>query len=486
VASVAIPLRPRSTTTTAERVETPTLRPWPVLAIVAGGYFLASWAMNPVSSVLPTITRDLDVDVTRAAWIMNAYFLLLVGWVLVAGRLGDAFGHGSVFRLGCAAFAVGSLVAALPAGFLLLVAGRAIQGLGSAMLFGTSLAIIASTFPGRRLAWAVGIVTMSAGVSGMLGVWTSTTLVQHTTWHWTFVVPGLIGLVLAAFGRGLPSVRRLQVSDVDWIGGVLLSGALTFLLLGFNHLHEGPETFQAGAPYHLSMHLTSVALFAAFLWRQLHARRPLLDLRILNNSRLTAGVIANGIAHSSMLATSLLIPFLLEGGRGYTPAETAQVVLTQQTSMIVASLAGGWLYSRRGAPAIGVVSLGAIACGLAVLGQVGAQLPYPALFPVVAVLGAGLGVFTTVNNTAVMGSVRADERGLAGGLVETTRQLGHSLGVSLSSSVLAGALATAAVPMIGYREGFSAAASLMGLVATAGVVAVLYPLLRHQRLAASR
>jgi DHA2 family multidrug resistance protein-like MFS transporter len=478
VASVAIPFRPRSRTTSSEGGAAATLSPGRVLAVVAGGYFLASWAMNPVSSVLPTITRDLDIDVTRAAWIMNAYFLALVGWVLVAGRAGDAFGHGSVFRLGCATFAVGSLIAAVPAGFPLLVLARAVQGLGSAMLFGTSLAIIASAFPGKRLAWGVGIVTMSAGLSGMLGVWTSTTLVQRTTWHWTFLVPGVLGIALALRAGGLPSVKRLKVRDVDWIGGVLLSGALTFLLLGFSHLHEGPETFQDGAPYHLSMHLTSLALFAAFLWRQLRAPRPLLDLRVLNNTRLTAGVIANGIAHSSMLATSLLIPFLLEGGRGYTPAETAQVVLTQQVSMIVAAFVGGWVYSRRGTPALGVASLAAIACGLALLGQVGAQLPYPALFPVVAVLGAGLGIFTTVNNTAIVGSVRADERGLATGLVETTRQLGHSLGVSLSSSVLATALVTAAVPMVGYREGFSSAASLMGMVAAAGVVAVLYPVVR--------
>src|SRR4030088_1025889 len=84
-----------------------------VLAVVAGGYLLASWAMNPVSSILPTITSDLGVDVTRAGWVMNAYFVLLVGGVLVAGRLGDAFGHGRLFRAGCLVFATGSLLAAL-------------------------------------------------------------------------------------------------------------------------------------------------------------------------------------------------------------------------------------------------------------------------------------------------------------------------------------------------------------------------------------
>ena len=155
--------------------------------------------MNPVSSILPTITGDLGIDVTRAGWIMNAYFVLLVGGVLIAGRLGDAFGHGSVFRTGCLVFALGSLLAALPGDFNVLIAARAVQGLGSAMIFGTSLAIVATAYAGPRLGWAVGILTVSAGVSSLVGTWASTSLVQVTSWHWTFFLPAGIGLGVVAF-----------------------------------------------------------------------------------------------------------------------------------------------------------------------------------------------------------------------------------------------------------------------------------------------
>src|SRR4030081_2708969 len=108
-------------------------------------------------------------------------------------------------------------------------------------------------------------------------------------------------------------------------------------------------------------------------------------------------------------------------------------MLTQEGSLVVFSLLGGWLYSRTASPALGTWSIGALAPGRIVLGRVGAELPFAGLFPVVALLGAGLGVFTAVNNTAVMASVTPDQRGFASGLVETTRQLGHSLGVSISS-----------------------------------------------------
>ena len=220
------------------------------------------------------------------------------------------------------------------------------------------------------------------------------------------------------------------------------------------------------------------AFLVAFLWRQLHAPRPLMRLRLLRIPRLSTGVVANGIAHSSMLATGLLIPFLIERGEGYTPTQTQQLMLAMQLSLIVMSLFGGWLYARTGTPAIGIVSIGAIAIGLSLLGHIGADLPYPALFPVVALLGAGLGVFTSVNNTAVMASVGAEQRGFASGMVETTRQLGHSLGVSISSGVLQTTLAAAAIPELGYRDGFSEAASTMALVAGLGILVVLYPVLR--------
>jgi predicted MFS family arabinose efflux permease len=157
-------------------------------------------------------------------------------------------------------------------------------------------------------------------------------------------------------------------------------------------------------------------------------------------------------------------------------------LLAMQISLCAASLLGGWVYARRATPAFGVVSIAAIATGLAVMGRIGADLPYAGLFPVVAVLGAGLGIFTAVNNTSVMTAVSPDQRGFASGLVETTRQLGHSLGVSISSGVLQTTLAAAALPALGYRDGFSEAASSMALVAGIGVLAVLMPVLSNRAL----
>lgn len=449
-----------------------TLSPRAVLATVCAGYFIAGWSMAPVSAILPTITRDLGVPVEGGAWVMNAYFLVLVGAVLTAGRVGDAVGHGRVFGTGTLVFAAGSVVAAALPGFASLLAARAIQGLGSAMILGSTLAIIAYTFPGRSRATAVGLLTMTSGLASLAGVALSTWLAEQASWRMSFIVPVPIGLATAFVAHRFALVpRRDRTVRIDWLSALTLFGAVTFLLTGLNHLHEGPETFEAGAPYHVSMHVVSLALFAAFIYRQVHMSEPLVRFSLLKNWKLSGGVVANGLAHMSMLGTSVLLPFLLERGRDMAPSDTGRLIVVQQVFMLVFSLVGGWLYSRRPSVLVQLAFMSMIPIGLIVIGQTGVWLPYALMFPISALLGAGLGAFTAINNTYVIGLAPPDQRGFVGGLTELTRQFGHALGVSMSSALLGSAIAAApGVP--GYLAGFSLAATTMGIIVALGLLGI--------------
>jgi MFS transporter, DHA2 family, methylenomycin A resistance protein len=450
------------------------------LATVCLGYFVASWAMGPVASILPTLTRELETSVTAAGWIMSAYFVMLVGTVLVMGRLGDLVGQGRVFGLGAALFTAAGLLCGLSNSFGLLLVARGIQGVGSAMIFGTSLAIIASAIPGRSRGIAIGCLTVASGASSLFGVWLATWSVQHLSWQWAFLAPTPIGALAAVMGLRL-RLPSAQVASrrMDWAGAALLFATLVAGVLALNHLHEGDETFEAGAPYHVGMHVLTLALLVAFLKVEQRSESPLLGFRLLGNSAFSSGIAGNGIAHMSMLATSFLLPFLLERGRGLTPTHTGQLMITQQAAMVVCSLALGYLYDRFRSAWFGAVMMGSIAGGLVALGLFGGGLPFAALLGIVIMLGGGLGGFTTVNNTAVMSMAPDDQHGFASGLVETTRQLGHAVGVSLSSSFMGSALAQVAEPGPGhYVDGFQQAALAMGLVAALGVAVLLWPRLR--------
>src|SRR5947207_7751954 len=177
---------------------------WTSLATVSLGYLLVSWGMAPVSSILPTISADLQIDVTAAGWIMNSYFLLLVGAILVTGRLGDLIGHRRVFATGVAVFGVAGVAAGLANSYELLIVARAVQGLGSAMVFGTSLAIVSEAIPADRRGLAIGILTMASGAAAMLGVSFSVFAAERLTWHWAFYVMGPIAAVAFVLALRLP------------------------------------------------------------------------------------------------------------------------------------------------------------------------------------------------------------------------------------------------------------------------------------------
>jgi MFS family permease len=451
---------------------------WYCLATVSLGYLLVSWGMNPVSSILPTISADLQIDVSAAGWVMNAYFLLLVGAVLVTGRFGDIVGHRSVFATGVTVFGLAGVAAGLAGSYEGLVVARAVQGIGAAMVFGTSLALVSEVIPTHRRGLAIGMLTTSAAVAGMVGVSFSVYAVQHLTWHWAFFIMGPIAALALAMALRLPPGKTSgSRQNIDWLGAILLFAGLTVAMLSLNHFHEGEASFREGANYHVSMHLLAAAILAVFVWVETRAKQPLLLLAMLREPRFASGIFSNGIAHMSMLASSFLIPFLLERGRGLHPSDTGQMVLVIQVTMVSCSLLAGFLYDRFRTPLFAWGTLALIAAGLTTLGLFGASMPFWGLLGVAVFLGGGLGGFTTVNNTAVMSHAGDGKRGFASGMVETTRQLGHSVGVTLSSTIMAGALvgvAPADLPTA-YASGFQQATLLMGGFTALGLLSALVP-----------
>lgn len=451
---------------------------WAPLVTVSLGYLLVAWAMGPISAILPTISADLHVNVTAAGWIMNSYFLLLVGAILVTGRIGDLFGHRHVFTTGIAVFGVAAVAAGLANSYALLIAARGVQGLGSAMVFGTSLALVTEAVPPARRGMAIGILTMSGSLAGMLGVLFSVYAAERLTWHWAFFIMGPLALVAFILALRLPPTRTSgSRQQIDWLGGVLLFAGLTVAMLSLNHFHGGEESFREGAYYHVTTHAIALAILSVFVVVESRVPQPLLLLAMLRDVRFASGVFANGIAHMSMLASSFLLPFLLERGRGLTPTDTGYLVLMMQVANISSSLLTGFLYDRIRTPVISWLTLASIAAGLVTLGLAGASLPYEVLVGIGALLGIGLGGFTTVNNTAIMGLARDGKRGFAAGMVETTRQFGHSVGVTLSSTIMAGALLGVEVPDLpaAYATGFQQAALLMGSFTVLALLAVLVP-----------
>ncbi len=442
-----------------------------VLFAAGVGNFAVMTAFG-ISVIVPTISADFGVDVNRAGLIVNAYFLVLTAVVLLVGRLGDLLGQSRVYLVGAILLAAAFLLAALARDFWHLVLARAIQGIAAAMVYTAALAAVGHAFGVGRRGRAIGILTMA----GALGSLATTALASAVTpslgWRTVFLLLtplGLVGLV------GLPSLRRFDPGPLthrlDLGGAFWLLLTFTFFALSLNHFHDGPESFVDGWTYHVPMHLATLASLAMFVWWEGRVKAPLIDLGQFRNRRFSAAVVANGIAHSTMMGSFFLLPFLVERGFGLPTAQTGVLLMTLSACNTVGSLLGGVILDRTRSPLLAPAGIMALGLGLCALGLVAPFVPFVGLFPVIGFLGLAMGGYITVNNTTIVGAVAPDQRGFASGMEQVSRHLGHSVGVALAGAVMSlWVAAGAAQDATGYMAGFQAAVIALGAVALAGAV----------------
>lgn len=459
------------------RGQEPAQHPWAVFGAVIAGYFLVMFAVAPVSVILPSLAHELDARLEAASWVMTAYLLPLTALLLGTGRLADLYGHRRLFTLGLAVTTLATLACGLAPSLPVLLAGRVAQGAGAALMSATSLAIITSAAPPAWRGRAIGIVTMSSALAAMLGTALASLFVTYLSWRWAFISAapvGAVALVLALrMGPDRPVERQ---SQPDWAGALLLIGALTALSLSLSHFHDGPETFEAGWPYHSTMHLLTALLLALFVWAERRTPQPLVRLDQLRNGVFVAAVGANCILHMTMLMAVFSTPFLIERGLGLPAAQTGTLLAVVQLSNTAMTLLSGWLHDRTRTPLLRPLAIGAVAAGLLTLGLTSAAASYPTFFAVSLLMGCGSGLFMTSNNTVIMTALPRSYTGFASGMLETTRQLGHTLGVVVAT---AGLSVIGSVPgeaqQAAFIAGFQRACLLMGAIALAGAVLAAVP-----------
>jgi MFS family permease len=448
------------------------------LLTVVIGQFAIQLATLPIAAILPTLADAFQTDFTVISWVAGAYLLSLTGFILISGRLGDLYGHRRVYTVGIAVYSVAGGLGGLAPDVLALIVLRALQGLGGALLLGNGLAIIANAFPGSERGRAVGIAQVAASLGGVVGVLYATLFLDTLSWQWLFWVLWPLGLLGLWSARDLaePAAGARARARPDLAGAALLFLTLTVGSLSLSHLHGGEETFQAGWAYHTSFQLAALALLGAFVFVERRQAQPLVRFRDLRNRDFNALAVSNGIMHMTMMASIFTIPFLLERALGMPKSYTGGFLLALQVTWVVLAYVSGWVYDRYRATWLAAL----IAAGLLGMGLL-APLGYGGVVAAGLVLGVGTGVYMTANNTLAVGLLPANLRGLASGVLETTRQLGHSLGVAIASAMMGSAVADAlsgTATAGGFLVGFQQVSLAMAAVCAVGLGLSLLPFWR--------
>ncbi|MFB7933322.1 MFS transporter [Streptomyces sp. NPDC056039] len=398
-------------TRTAPKRTTPTTG-WMPLAILATAQFLVVLSTSIVNVALPQIRTGLGLSDTGQAWVVNAYVLVFGALLLPGGRAGDVHGLRRVFLLGTGLFALASLGAALAPTATVLIVCRAVQGIGAALLAPTALALVLTLYPdGGRRGTALGVWGAVSGAGGAAGVLLSGLLTSLYGWRAVFVVMVPLALAVLVATRLLVGADRPRGGSMDAPGTVTLTAGLVALTYGLS------------GPWPLAV--IGLALLGLFVVLQRRAADPLLPVRM---SVVAVPNVLMALLGAVWLGLFYFLPLYQQRALGYTPLEAGLTQLPLALMVTLASWLTGRLSGRRVLLPVGLLAL---AAGLAWLSRTPADGTFLVdLLGPTLLIGIGLGA-AFVRLTALSSTgVRAADNGLAGGLVNATRQIGGAIGLS--------------------------------------------------------
>ena len=425
-----------------------------------------------VNVALPSIQRELDVTPGTLVWTINAYVLPLASFILVGGSLGDRYGRKRVFALGFALFTLFSAGCALSTSDHMLIAFRALQGVGAALLAPLSLSILVDAFEPERRAWAIGMWATIAGFGFGLGPVLGGALIEAFDWSaifWVNVPIGLAGLLatLAHVRESRdPNARRLDLG-----GAALASGALFCLTLGLAETDDHAWT----SAFTVGFLGSAVALGAAFLVFEARHREPMLPLDFFRRPAFTVANADYALMYAALAGTLFFVSLYFQNVKGFSALETGLSWLTMNVPFLLVSPFAGRLQARFGARR--VVVGGALLGGLGVLdfALLGLDSPFVQALPGYVLVGVGYGAAVPAISAVAMGAIEVERAGVASGVLNTARQVGSALGLatlgSIATAVAAGSLTESDNLVSGMRAAmlvagaFALAASALTLLA---------------------
>ncbi|WP_282792551.1 MFS transporter [Streptomyces sp. CC224B] len=435
----------------------PPHRPGPVLCLLAGAQFLVVLNTSIVNVALPAVGQDLRLTPAGLAWIVNAYLIAFGALLPVGGRLTDLLGHRTAFVAGLLLFAAGSLAASVPWGFGPLVAARAVQGAGAALLSPAGLAVLLAHWPpGPGRGRALGVWGAASAAGGAAGVLLGGVLTSALGWWAVFAVSALVALPgLVAAPLLLARDARGRTARLDVPGALLVTAGLTLLVHGLGAQGHAPlPGFVVPA--------AGVLLLLALAPVERRASDPLLPPALLRDRAVVTGNVLMLLLGAAWVATFFFLPLYQQNVLGHSPLEAGLAQLPLATALMAASWGAGRL---RGTLLPGLLVLAAGLLWLARL-PVGGHLVGDLFGPSV-LIGAGLGLAFVPLTALGVATVEPRHAGVAGGLVNTSRQIGGALGLAVLTPLAAPAAATPAALAHGYRRALVAAA-LAALLAAAG------------------
>jgi EmrB/QacA subfamily drug resistance transporter len=386
-----------------------------------------------VNVALPDKAKDLNTSFSSLQWVVDAYALILAALVLGTGSIADILGHRQTYVAGLALFAIASFTCGIAPNSGVLVASRAVQGLGGAAMFATTFALLNSNYSGRDRGTAYGIWGAVVGASAAIGPILGGLLTEGISWRWIFFVNLPVSVVaIAMCVLVIRDVHDTRQARVDWLGILTFTAAAAAITYGLIHANE----YGWSEPASWAMFPLGAVLLALFVYVELHTADAMLDLGLLRRRAFLGIVLAAGLLTFAAFATFAYTSIWLQSVLGMSPIEAGSVgVAMSIAAFLVSAWAGRHLTTLRPGPVVGIGLLLVAAGDFLSVAFTHGGARWAALVPGFVVIGVGVGMINPSLNSTAMSAVPPQRGGMAAGAVNTSRQLGFAFGIALLGSV---------------------------------------------------
>ncbi|HWT22789.1 MAG TPA: MFS transporter [Solirubrobacteraceae bacterium] len=451
-------------------------RKWLALALLCTVQFMVVLDIAIVNVALPSIQTDLGFSQENLQWVISAYALLFGGFLLLGGRAADLLGRRRVFLAGIVVFTAASLLSGFAWSEASLIAARALQGLGAAIISPAALSILTTTFAeGSERNTALGAWGAVGAFGAVAGVLLGGVLTDLLSWEWIFYVNAPVGV--GAFLLApvlLDESRDAHARSFDALGAVLVTSGLVVLVYAIT---QAPE-YGWGSPETIGFFAAAVVLLAAFVGWEARAADPLMPFSIFRLRTLVGANIAGLILGTALFAMFLMLTLYMQQVLGYSPLRTGVSYLAVAGTAILWSALAAQLVTRVGVKPVLVAGMAFLTAGLVWFTQVSVGGSYASdLLPGFLLVSVGMGFSFVPISIAALAGVQPSEAGLASGLINTSQQIGGALGIAalsaVATSTTSDAVASGTGQLYALTDGFQAAFIGGAGVALAGVLVAL-------------
>ena len=404
-----------------------------ILLNVCVGQFIVGLDQRALLVALPTLTHTFHASLTTIQWVLLIYDLALIGLVITVGRLGDLFGRRRFYTFGFLLFVVSSALCGAAQSSCQIIASRALQAVGGAMISANGRAVATIALPASQRGKAMGVISMAFHVGFLTGPTLGGFMIDSIGWRWIFFINLPIGIWGAYLAWKLleESKENVDQVSVDFPGAVLLMATCSLFIYGMNQLpHAGWRD-----PSVLTNIGLSGAAFLVFVIVERRARLPILDFALFRNRLFSASMLSLFSITSTQSAVSFLMPFYLQNILQFTPTQMGWIIVANSVVIVMIAPLAGWLSDRLGSRPLCTFGSIVIVIGQFFIASLGLDSSVPRIIFPIALIGLGWAFFNSPNQSAILGSVSRDKIGTASGMNTTTARTGGVIGVAFAATV---------------------------------------------------